>query len=201
MKIRSVLLLSSVLAASAAAADTTGSQTLAILPDVPVVNVPPQPAQRHLFQLPSLEYLFRVEARCDSDWTAESLSLNVADSRMTRSAADLADSPEQQLGMQIPANQLAPLAMRDFCVIEEAGEGSGADGGLPATATSAAAVPEPPAAGRVTARRLTISAALSAHASLRCSNGEEQKTVYISQPLDVILACELPVSANPMTME
>jgi hypothetical protein len=191
------LLLLPVLAAAAAVADGAGSHTLAILPEVPVINVPPQPAQRHLFQLPSLDYLFRVEARCHSDWKPESLSLNVADSRLLRSAAELAENAEQELEMQVPANQLAPLAMRDFCVIEEVEEGSGADEGSAETTT--AAVPDRRPARQPTPRELTISAALSAHASLRCSNGEEQKTVYVSQPLDVTLLCELPPPAGAMT--
>jgi len=191
---RFMLFLLSALPAPMAGADSSGLHTLVIVPETPVVSVAPQPPERHLFQLPSLDYVIRVEARCRDEWKPESLSLNVADSRVLRTAAQLADSPDQQLEMQIPANQLAPLAMRDFCVIEDAREGSNAaEPSADGDDETARNLPETPevTVRKLTTRELTISAALSAHASLRCSNGEEQKTVYVSQPLDVTLVCEI----------
>jgi hypothetical protein len=199
MKVRCLLLLLPALPASVAAADSSGLHTLAVVAEIPVVSVAPQPPGRHLFQLPSLDYIFRVEARCHNDWKPESLSLNVADSRVSRTAAQLADNPDQQLEMQIPANQLAPLAMRNFCVIGEGREGSAAEG--PTTDGKGETAPDRPESPEPTTHELTISAALSAHASLRCSNGEEQKTVYVSQPLDVTLICEAGVPAGGTTAQ
>jgi hypothetical protein len=199
MKARSLLLLLPALPASMAHAESGGLHTLAIVPEIPVVNVAPQPPGRHLFQLPALDYVFRVQARCHDEWKPESLSLTVADSRVFRTAAELVESSNHQLEMQIPANQLAPLAMRNFCMIEEAQEGSDAAGSSDGMDDETAGnLPEAPEVTirELTTRQLTIDAALSAHASLRCSNGEEQKTVYVSQPLDVTLVCEMAETAD-----
>jgi hypothetical protein len=164
-------------------ADDGGQHTLSVTAEGATVSVPPQPSQRHFFDLPSLDYVFRVEARCHDDWEAASLSLNVADSRVTRSAAELAGAADHELSLEIPARQLAPVAMRDFCVIEQPAEGS-------------AITEEAPDAGRGTAAltrgQMTIDAALSVHASLRCRLGEEQRIVYVTEPLDVTLHCERP---------
>jgi hypothetical protein len=40
---------------------------------------------------------------------------------------------------------------------------------------------------------------LSVHASLRCSLGDEQRTIYVSQPLDVTLTCAVPETAGSTT--
>jgi hypothetical protein len=46
---------------------------------------------------------------------------------------------------------------------------------------------------------MTIDAALSVHASLRCSLGEEQRIIYVTAPLDVTLNCERPEPAGVAT--
>jgi hypothetical protein len=148
---------------------------------VAVVAVGPQPPERHSFELPSLDYVFRVEARCHSDWKPESLSLNIADSRVTRAGTELQDNTSQQLELKVPAKQLAPIAMRDFCVIDPAAEGSAVE-----AETRTRNRDETPRPGH-----MTIGAALSVHASLRCSLGDEQRIIYVSEPLDVTLTCAL----------
>jgi hypothetical protein len=153
---------------------------LTVAPEVAVVAVGPQPPERHSFELPSLDYVFRIEARCHSDWKPESLSLNVADSRVTRAGTELQDNTNQQLELKVPAKQLAPIAMRDFCVIDPAAEGSAVD--AETREWNRDATPD----------RMTIGAALSVHASLRCSLGDEQRIIYVSEPLDVTLTCALP---------
>ena len=163
---------------SAAAADETGPHTLSIASETPEVIVKPQAPGRRSLSLPSLDYQFSIEARCPDEWTPESLSLNVADSRISRTGGDLKQGTYQQLGITVPARQLAPLTLRDFCVIDAADEGS-------------ATAPEKTASPRHTPKhsRLKIDAAL-AHASLRCSKDDEHRTVYVSQALDVTLVCE-----------
>jgi hypothetical protein len=169
-----------------AAADDSGLHTLTVAPEAAAVVVGPQPAERHFFELPSLDYVFRIEARCHNDWKPESLSMNVADSRVTRAGTELQDNAIQQLELKIPAKQLAPIAMRDFCVINPAAEGSVAE--AETRDWNRNATPRP--------GHMTIGAALSVHASLRCSLGNEQRTVYVSEPLDVTLACALPELAG-----
>jgi len=178
MKLRTGLLLLPALHVCAASADDGVLHTLRVVAEVPAVLVAPQPAERHLFELPSLDYVFSVEARCHDDWQPESLLLNVADSRISKTGADLKGNAPQQLELRIPAKQLAPIAMRNFCVIDVAEEGSAAQ-----AETTKRQLPGAQS-------HMTVSAALSAHASLRCSLGDKQKTVYISQPLDVRLTCE-----------
>ena len=184
MKCHPALLLTAVLYASVASADGSAVHSLAVGADRTSVTVAPQSPDRHFFELPSLDIVFRIEASCRTDWQPESLSLNVADSRVTRNAAELLHNSHQKIPLRIPAEQLAPIAIRNFCVIEGAAEGSGEDAGPPAGRMSG------------TALELTVSAALSAHASLRCSNGDERKTIYVTEPLDVTLVCEEPKDAG-----
>jgi hypothetical protein len=181
MKLRRGLWLLPAFHVCAAGADENGLHTLTVAAEVPAVTVTPQPPERHFFELPSLDYVFRVEARCHGDWQPESLSLNVADSRVTRSGAELLSNAEQQLKLEVPAKQLAPIAMRNFCVINAVQEGSSA----------AAETPIEPPARLPGSDQMTVNAALSVHASLRCSHGDARKTVYISQPLDLLLSCDL----------
>ena len=184
MKRHSALLLAAVLYASAASADDSAVHTLAVGADRTSVTVVPQSPDRHFFELPSLDIVFSIEASCHKDWQPESLSLNVADSRVTRNASELLQNSHQQVPLRIPAEQLAPIAIRNFCVIEGAAEGSGGDAGPPTGRMSG------------TTFEMTVTAALSAHASLRCSNGDEQKTIYVTEPLDVTLVCEEPEDAG-----
>jgi hypothetical protein len=183
MKLRPELLLLPALHACIASADSTGLHTLAVSAETPAVAVAPQPRERHFFDLPSLDYVFQVEARCRNDWKPESMSLNVADSRVSRTGAELQDNAEQQVRLQIPAEQIAPIAMRSFCVIDETEQGSAID----AEPRSSPGAGNPP--------RITVSAALSAQASLRCSNGAELQMIYVTEPLDVTLTCEQPQPA------
>jgi hypothetical protein len=178
-----------VLYVCAAGADDSGLHTLAVAAEVAAVTVPPQPAERHFFELPALDYIFRVEARCHSDWKPESLSLNVADTRVTRTAADLENSGNQELELRIPSKQLAPIPMHDFCVIEPRPEGS----------TLGAETADPDRRARPAPGRITVGAALSVQASLRCSRGDEHRTIYVSEPLDVTLACASPEMTGSAT--
>jgi hypothetical protein len=164
-----------------AGADDSGLHALTVAAEVAAVAVPAQPPERHFFELPSLDYVFRVEAHCHSDWKPESLSLNVADSRVTRTGTELEGNANQQLELKVPAKQLAPIAMRDFCVIDPATEGSAAEAETPDRHRDTTARPD----------QMTVGAALSVHASLRCSLGDEQRIIYVSEPLDVTLTCAL----------
>jgi hypothetical protein len=186
MKLPASLWLLPALHVFAAAAEDRGLHTLAVAAEVTAIAVPPQPPERHFFDLPSLDYLFRIEARCHNDWEPESLSLSVADSRVARTATELEGKANLELALKIPAKQLAPIAMRNFCVIDPAAEGSVAEGETPDWNPHTT-----PAPGE-----MTIGAALSVQASLRCSLGDEQRTIYVSQPLDVTLICAVPETAG-----
>lgn len=150
------------------------SHAIDITADVPVVAVAPQPTDRHFLTLPSLEYRFQVEPRCEAGWQPESFSLNVADSRVSLTGAELNDGAGEIL-LRVPARQIAPVPVAGFCVIAEAGKGS-----------AGAANEESPDSRR----ELDIGGALSAHASLVCGSNGARDITYAARPLDVLLSCE-----------
>ena len=163
-------------AAELAAADEPVTHTLALEAQVPVVTVPPQSADRHFLNLPNLEFRFAIEARCHVGWDAESVTVNVADSRLSLAGTQLNNASEAGALLRIPAKQIAPIAIADFCVIGAGAEGSGS--GVPAAA-------EPgPGTGRV-----TINGVLSAHAALICRAEDARATTYVTEPLTVTLEC------------
>lgn len=165
-----------------AVADT--QPRIALIANAPLVRVSPQPAGRHFVDLPALEYSFDIDAQCNDDWVAESLFLNVADTRLRFNAEQLAANQHDRTVLRVSERQLAPIAVHDFCAIENVGNAG-------ASAGSGAAAGNAPTEGSVhfAAQELTIIAALSAHASLRCANDSQQRVTYVSQPLDLTLAC------------
>ncbi len=154
---------------------------IALTANAPLVRVSPQPAGRHFINLPALDYSFNIDARCSDDWIAESLFLNVADTRLRFNAQQLAGNQHDRLVLRVSERQLAPIAVHDFCAIEST-DASAGSGSVAGNAPTEAPV-------RLDARELKISAALSAHASLRCASDTQQKVTYVSQPLDLTLAC------------
>lgn len=161
-------------AADFAAADEPVRHSLALEAEVPVVTVPPQSADRHFLNLPNLEFRFVIEARCHVGWDPESVTVNVADSRLSLAGAQLNNASEAGVLLRIPARQIAPVAVADFCVIGVGAEGSG--DGMRAAAE--------PGAGR-----LTIEGVLSAHAALICRAEDARATTYVTEPLTVTLEC------------
>lgn len=151
------------------------SHAVEITVNVPVVAVSPQPGDRHFLNLPSLEYQFRIEPRCETGWRPESFSLNVADSRVSLSGAELNEGTRELL-LRVPARQIAPVPVAGFCVIGEAEKGS-------AEAASGRSKP---------GSQLGIGGALSAHASLVCGSDDARDITYVARPLDVLLSCEAP---------
>ncbi len=173
------LLVLAMLRVSFAADEAPGerSHTVDVTANVPVVAVSPQPTDRQFLKLPTLEYRFQIEPRCEAGWQPESFSLNVADSRVSLTAAELNDSAAE-IRLQVPTRQIAPVPVAGFCVSAETEKGS--DG--------AAEHPSDPHARR----ELDIGGALSAHASLVCGNNGIRDITYVARPLDVLLSCEAP---------
>lgn len=151
------------------------SHSVDIRASVPVVAVSPQPGDRHFLDLPSLEYRFQVEPRCEAGWQPEWFSLNVADSRISLTAVELNDTAGE-VRLRVPARQIAPVPVAGFCVIAEADKGSG----------------EEREAGPQSPRERGIGGALSAHASLVCGSNGARDITYVAHPLDVLLSCEAP---------
>lgn len=133
------------------------------------VNVAPGDNRRNAIVLPALDYVFSLDARCAPSFTPESVSLTVADSRTfvrpeePDSGAGLPDAT-----LTVPANQLAPLIVEGFCT---------------------AAQDSPGEAGIAGDASVTVSATLSASASLLCIADQRREMIYTSTPLDVTLVC------------
>ncbi|HEX7063345.1 MAG TPA: hypothetical protein VF200_15335 [Woeseiaceae bacterium] len=169
------------LAAGAAAADDAADGRVSVAAEAPVIDLAVAPPGRHSVDLPSLRYAFEISAQCAGDGVPESLSINVADTHATLSAAELAAPGPRQLVIEVPASQTAPLALGEFCTVPPpAGPAP-----QPGPGTSLLAPPEarPPA-------RLDVPGVLSAQVSLLCRHGAERRMSWFSQPLGVTLLCE-----------
>jgi hypothetical protein len=120
-------------------------------------------------RLPTLEYQFAIQVRCAENRTPGSLSLNVADSRKSLAADEIASNGATEFSLRIPASQMAPLVIENFCVDQDQAGGD---------------------RNNDYQDRVTIVAALSAQVSLLCESDDEQVMTYVSRPLDVSLICE-----------
>ena len=138
--------------------------------DTPTALVKPRSATRAPLVLPDLEYNFRIQANCHGDLEAASMSLAVADTRRTFDNSQIRSGELDAVSLRIPASQLAPVLLANFCV--------------------APTESDPAAAGHGRQLPLTIPSALSAQASLLCIAEGRQLMRYASATLDVQLVCE-----------
>ena len=164
VNIAAVLLLATAVAQSAESKDT-----VSIKADAPAVPLSLRTPGRNSVRLPTLEYQFEIQVRCADNRTPGSLSLNVADTRKSLAADEIATTGATEFSLKIPASQLAPLVIENFCVDQD------------------------PAGGDRNSDyqdRVTIAAALSAQVSLLCESDDEKVMTYVSRPLDVSLVCE-----------
>lgn len=140
------------------AAETTRLEAEAARADA---SVRPMVAGSKNLQLPSLDFRINVEARCPDGKVAESLSISVADSRITLRRDEIADTNNHTVDLTIPASQVAPLSVENFCLAEDGGS-----------------------------QELLVEDAFSAHLSLRCSSEDGESIVYATRPLPVTLVCD-----------
>jgi len=145
------------------------THSLALTAEAPQIEVARRLAPRNYLRLPSLDYIFRFTARCAGRFSPQSLSLSIADSHQSLSKDRLANmSSGIELTMTVPAKQLAPLAIENFCI-------------LPADDVAAMASPA--------SQTVTVPAAFSAQASLLCVSEDQQEMIYASNPLGITLIC------------
>ena len=138
--------------------------------DTPTAVVKPRSATRAPLALPDLEYNFRIQAACHGDLEAASMSLAVADTRRTFDYLQIRSGELNAVTLRVPAGQLAPVLLANFCVARTESD--------PAIASRGPQLP------------LTIPSALSAQASLLCIAEDRQLMRYASATLDVQLVCE-----------
>ena len=163
-----------------AAADDAGSDRLELAAEPPVVTVSATAPGRRFVDLPALEYRFAVQAACTGSRTPRSLSISVADSRVALAGAALDEQAAGELVLTVPARQLAPIAVDDFCVA-----GPAASEVMPAGVERASASASASAAPRL----LTVPAVVSAQASLVCGDEAGSHISYVTKPLAVTLSC------------
>lgn len=160
---------------SSGAADTANA--LEVIPTAAASRVLPGATGRRSVGIGPLEFRFQLRYACRAPLAPRSLMLTVADTRQPVAQNALAGS-SARVAVTLPAEQIAPVVVNDFC---------GAD--------AAADAP------------LTLAAALAAQVSLRCGSpeagpgqdraddGDEpavpdvEEIVYRSVPLDVVLVC------------
>lgn len=138
---------------------------LAVTASTPDVEVSTRPAGRNFVQLPDLRYHMVLTMRCPDLLSARAVSLSIADTRIALDAERLMEGPQVEVSIDVPATQIAPVAIEDFC--------SGDD-------------PETTDAG---AHSLEIPSVLSAQAALTCASEDRTEMTYASASLDVHLRC------------
>jgi len=156
--------------------ESTPESSLTIVASTPVVSIQPRQGNGKFIRLPTLEYTFKIRARCNLNRNPTSLLLSIADTRKSLDTADISWEPPAELTLKIPAEQIGPIAVEEFCH----------------------AADEDIASNDNIKKQLTIFAAMSAHASLRCESESDQHVNYVSKTLDVKLICEQP---DPATSE
>jgi len=148
---------------------TASAGELRLSASTPEVNVSTRPAGRNFMRLPSLRYEFVVESRCPEGLSPETLSLSIADTRVTKNQEDIA-STATSLSVNVPASQIGPVAVEQFCTAESIEQ-----------------------EGRLSLR---LSSVLSAQSSLLCVGDKGNDMTYASASLDIVLQCEDPEEAE-----
>ena len=136
------------------------------------VRIEPRASHLRLVNLPVLEFAIRAAYRCHGELV--SLTLSVSDTAQTLGPRELAGQRAAEVGLVVPAQQIAMADNGAFCV---AGDERSAD-------------------------EVHITGFATAAASLRCANDGRESIRYASAPLTVRLSCsrnedqEPPVSSG-----
>lgn len=109
-----------------------------------------------------LAFTLTVESECAPDTNPGSLSMSIADTRVSLVAAQIAAVTVTDL--VLPAAQAGPLHVGDFCRVGDA----------------------------ETTGPLLVKDAYTARLSLTCVHGDEASVVYLTLPLSVLLICSTP---------
>ena len=133
--------------------------------NTPTVVISTRPAGRNFMRLPSLDYLFAIDAECPAELQPSSITISIADTRVSLSDADVSAPMPLSIPVTVPASQISPIAVDRYCTENQAEERD---------------APDP---------NLTIPAVLSAQISLLCAGEASGEMTYASNSLDVVLEC------------
>lgn len=150
--------------------------TLMITADTPVVETKPRSAGRNFMRLPSLVYTFELEAHCATGLLPRMMSLSIADTRTSLASDDISTETVTVATLEIPAAQIAPVAVDKFCIGDTGPQESDQTSGKRADERES----------------LRISSVLSVQASLLCASETDSQMTYSSKSLDVTLSCNDP---------
>lgn len=143
-----------------------GAGELGLSANTPEVRVSTRPEGRNFINLPLLRYDFILTPSCPARSAIESVSLSIADTRVSLDRKELTPGPRLELSIDVPAAQIAPVAVENFCTAHSDGQ------------------------SRELRESLTIPALLSAQAALLCMTEDGGEMSYASKSLDVLLRCE-----------
>lgn len=138
---------------------------LRVASDFASVAIEPRPPGPRLIQLPDISFTMRIETRCNAQLQTESVSVSVADSRVSLGATELTEQGIAETTIRVPKNQLGPLTIENFCIAGDA----------PSEAAP-----------------LQFRDALSAQVSLTCAAEGRRSIIYQAVALGVELSCESP---------
>jgi len=133
---------------------------LSVLAEPAVAVLALQEAGDNLVRLPDIEFRLSLSPDCASGGRPESLSITIADTQRTLRGEELQAARKVDISVRVPAGQIAPLALREFC-IDPVFEGDS----------------------------VLITSALAAQVSLRCSQADDQSIVFAAEPLDIRVDC------------
>ena len=143
----------------------------------PDATVSTRPAGRNFMRLPGLVYDFAIRASCREGLQPQSVSLSIADTRITLGPGRLADEQPINVAVKVPAAQISPVALDRFCV-RDPGDDTAAD-----------------------SSPVRIPAVLSAQGALLCADESSSEMIYASASLDVNLHCQQETETESRTLD
>lgn len=111
--------------------------------------------------LPSLEFSLLATIACPAGAAVESVTASIADTQMRFGPDDISDQSALDVRISVPANQVAPVTVTDFCVA-----------GVPGDKNT-----------------LLVPGVATAQVSLRCRSEKESSVYFESVVLPIRLLC------------
>ena len=143
--------------------------------NTPAVTVSTRPANRNFIRVPDLEYVFVIDADCATGQQPGSISISIADTRVSLEEAETTASMPLSVPVTVPASQIGPIPLGRFCTSGDEMESAQAE------------------------TMVTVPAVLSAQVSLLCTGESASEMSFTSKPLDVTLHCEPATEAGADT--
>ena len=134
---------------------------LIVRTDPAVTSVVSLSTKRKLLRLPDLEFPVRIVARCGSGREPESISISIADTRVSFGRDAMSADAVLETSISVSSRQVAPIAVDGFC-----------------------------SAGNNPSKPLLLPTALTLQISLRCVRDDRQSIAFRARALDVLVNCK-----------